>query len=302
MQSIEQEIRAASPSVRESVQTKLMPLYEKEKGALAQAHEAYKDGLIQDRALELKHHEQKAAARASVDAARQAATAEETAREALRKSKLPDIKKDVEEGHVYNEQTGMWEVPKIAGADPTKPPTVKGSEFEKKTLINHDRAKIAVQGLLTTPKDSKETYDELLASSRVSAGLSALPMGVGRQFRSDDYKEAETHAENFVQAFIRQQSGAGRSEVEAEAEARSLIPKVGDTAIQLRDKREQRQAFIEGTYDALSPSGQRSSDFHARKREAERAKTTGPDPLENREILMPDKTIRVRRDGKWVPK
>jgi hypothetical protein len=303
MQEIEQAIRAAPPSVRESVQARLMPLYEKEKGGLAQAHEAYKDKLIQDRALELKHHEQKAAARASVDASREAA-------QRIAKGSIPEVKQDIETGLTFNAVTGQWEQPRIAGADPDKKPVFKGTEFQGKALVNYGRARLAQDGLKSKPEGSAQTYDEILASSPVQSAMTnfTLPVvgKVAAPWRDAAYKEADTYAENYVQAFIRQQSGGAYTDPELEKEARAMLPKYGDTAKQLQDKREQREQFLSGMYSIIGTSGQKGADIDARQREAGRTAVkpdpSKPDPLEGREILMPDKTIKVRRDGKWVPK
>jgi hypothetical protein len=263
MQDIEQEIRAASPSVRESVQARLMPLYEKEKGALAQAHEDYKSGVAQDRELEKLHHTQKAAARAAVDAAREAG-------QRIAKGNIPEVKQDIDTGLTFNAATGQWEQPKIAGAGSDNRPTFKGNEFQGKALVNYGRARIAQEGLRSKVGDGTETAEELLANSPMQSALSNVPYGVTRSWRSDAFKEADTHADNFVQAFIRQQSGGAYGPAELEQEARGMLPKYGDTAEQIKNKREQREQFLSGLYGIIGPSGQKGVEFDAAKREADR--------------------------------
>jgi hypothetical protein len=264
--------------------------------------------LIQDRALELKHHEQRAAQRASVDTSNTATLTQEEARQRIAKAKIPEVKQDIETGMTYNDATKQWEPPKIAGAGPDTKPTFKGNEFQGKALVNYGRARIAQEGLRTTPSGSKETSEELLANSPLQSALSATMPGLGGRpaasMRSDAYKEAETHADNFVQAFIRQQSGGAYGPAELEQEARGMLPRYGDSKEQLQTKREQREQFLSGMYSIIGPSGQKGADYDATKREAERAAKVpaAADPLEGREVLMPDKTIKVRRDGKWVPK
>jgi hypothetical protein len=193
------------------------------------------------------------------------------AEEALRKSRIPEVKKDIEEGHWFNPETNQWETPRMAGADPNKKPKFTGTEFQGKTMINYGRAAIAEEGLREKPKGSNETYEEILANSPISSVAGSIPV-VGRALRSDAYKEADTHAENFVQSFIRQQSGAGFGVAELEAEARSMLPRYGDTKKQLETKREQREQFINGTYAVVGTSGQKGLDIDARTRAAAREK------------------------------
>jgi hypothetical protein len=86
-----------------------------------------------------------------------------------------------------------------------------------------------------------------------------------------------------------------------------MLPRYGDSEQIIQNKREQREQFLNGMYSIIGSSGQKSVDIDAARREADRAahpaKETKPvDPLEGREAVFPDKSIRVRRDGKWVPK
>jgi hypothetical protein len=194
----------------------------------------------------------------------------DAAAEALRKARIPEVKKDIEEGHWFNPATNEWEVPRIAGTDPNKKPKFTGTEFQGKTMINYGRAAIAEEGLRKKPEGSDETYEEVLANSPFSSLGGSVPL-VGRTLRSSAYKEADTHAENFVQSFIRQQSGAGFGVAELEAEARSMLPRYGDTKKQLETKREQREQFINGTYAVVGTSGQKGLDIDARNRAAGRA-------------------------------
>ena len=201
MQNIQQTIRETPAAYRDSVKARLAPLYEAEQAKVTQQHEMFKDEMTQRRALEIKHHEQKAAARASVDAARAAELAAEKAQQDIAKGKIPEVKQEVETGFIYNPETREWEQPRIAGTGPDTKPVFKGNEFQGKALVNYGRAKIAHEGL-------RGPVEEALSSSPLQSALSSAPFGVARPLRSGAYKEAETHADNFVQAFIRQQSGA----------------------------------------------------------------------------------------------
>jgi hypothetical protein len=301
MQRMQNMIDNTPPAYQDSVKAKLAPLLAQEEAKLAQAGAAYKDALTQHRALELKRHEQLAAQRASQDAAASAELARQEAAQRIKKGQEPQLREDVESKHIYNPETGQYEAPKIAGQDPNQKPTFKGNEFQGKALVNYGRARIAQEGL--TPEAEK-----VLANSTLQAALSGFTLPVvgkvGATLRDNAYKEADSAAENFVQAFIRQQSGAGFGAAELEAEARTMIPKYGDTEQQLASKREQREQFLSGMYSVIGTSGQKGVDIDARQREAGRATkaTAKADPLEGREILMPDKSIQVRRGGKWVPK
>jgi hypothetical protein len=287
------------------VQAKLAPVYQQEQAVLAQQHEAYKDQLIQHRALELKRHEQLAAQRASQDAAASAELARREATQRIRKGEEPVLREDVESKHIYNPETGQYEAPKIAGQDPDKKPVFKGTEFQGKALVNYGRARIAQEGL--TPEAEK-----VLANSPLQAALSGFTLPVvgkvGATWRDDAYKEADTHSENFVQAFIRQQSGGAFTDPELEKEARSMLPKYGDTEKQLTSKREQREQFLSGMYSVIGTSGQKGADIDARQREADRERRNQEKPPATRkydegdEAVWPDQTIRVFRNGKWVRK
>ena len=254
------------------------------------------------RQLELKIEDQKAKQRADQDAAAAADLARQKAKEDLKKARIPEVKQDVETGLTYDEATGEWRQPRIAGTDPNTKPAFKGTEFQGKALVNYGRARIAQEGL----KGNNET---ILAESPLQSAVTSLPYGVGRGFRSEEYKEADDHAENFVQAFIRQQSGGAYTPTELETEARAMLPKYGDTKNQIANKREQREQFLNGLYSIIGSSGQKGVEIDAAKREAERASNAKPPGVkstskyeEGDEAVWPDKTIRVYRDGKWVPK
>lgn len=302
MQKIQDKINATPPAYRDSVIEGLTPIYENEQNKLKQLHEVYKDEMTQRRALELKREDQLAGARSRVDAARAAELAAEKARQDIAKGKEPTLREDVETKHIYNPETGMYEAPKIAGADSSTKPAFKGTEFQGKALVNYGRARIAQEGL-------RGDGEKVLAESPLQAALSAVPMGAGRSLRSDEYKEADTHADNFVQAFIRQQSGGAYTDPELEKEARAMLPKYGDTEKQLQTKREQREQFLSGMYSVIGSSGQKGVDIDAAKRAADRERAAAEKPPaasqkyeEGTEAVWPDKTIRVYRNGKWVPK
>lgn len=293
MERIQKALSDAAPGDREALEARLKPYYDNEKSKLGQVHEAYKDELIQHRALTMKMHEQRAAQRASEDAAQAAELSAIKERQAIEEGKIPKVKQDVETGLTYNPQTKEWEAPRIAGTGPDTKPAFKGSEFQGKALVNYGRARLAHEGLNTTPTGGTETAEQTLADSPLQSVMSTI--GVGRSMGNPAYREAETHAENFVQAFIRQQSGGAYGKEELETEARSMLPKYGDTPKQIEAKREQREQFLSGMYSIIGPSGQKGVTIDANKREAGRE-------LEGREAVFPDKTIRVRRNGQWVPK
>jgi len=293
-----QDIDKEPPSRRAGARAAVEPILQQEQARIAQEQAIYQDK------MKTRHELLKLRAEQLYGAPKNTA---ETAKilQDIKKGEEPTLREDVETKHVYNPETRQYEVPKIAGADPNKKPAFKGSEFQGKTLGNLGRAIIADEGL-------KGENEKLLTNSPWSATVGSLPYGVGRGLRTDAYKEADTHAENFVQAFIRQQSGAGYSVAELEAEARSMLPRYGDTEKQLQSKREQREQFISSAYGIVGPSGQKGLDIDAAKRAAERERSLAAekekkpeakaDPLEGREALLPDKTIVVRRNGKWVPK
>ena len=197
------------------------------------------------------------------------------ARQRIKKGDEPVVRQDVETGLIYNPATGEYEQPKIAGGDNRKP-VFKGTEFQGKTLVNSIRSQLAVDDL--TP-DAEKT----LSSSPISSALGSVGI---RSFQSQEYKDADTARENFVQAFIRQQSGAGFSAKELEAEARSMTPEYGDTEAQLSQKRAQRDAFVGGTRDVVGGANnqrildQRVEEVRAEKAARKAAREEKKDPRE----------------------
>ena len=300
MQDIQNMIMNTPPAYRDAVKEKLTPVYQNEAAKLELQRAEWKDQMTQYRALELKRHEQLANQRASQDAAAAADLARQRARQEIKKGQEPALREDVEGKHIFNPATGEYEPARIAGADPNQKPVFKGTEFQGKALVNYGRARIAQEGL--TPEAEKTLANSPLQSAMTNFTLPIVGKAAA-PWRDDAYKEADTHAENYVQAFIRQQSGGAYTDPELEKEARAMLPKYGDTEQQLASKREQREQFLNGMRSVIGPSGQKGADIDARQREAGRAaKPAAADPLEGREILMPDKTIKVRRNGQWVPK
>jgi hypothetical protein len=249
-------INRTPPADREAVERYLSPLMEIEKGKISRMQEIHKDKLIQHRALELQHHKDQADRQSREDAAY-------AAQQLREKNAIPEVKQDIETGLTFNPETKQWEKPRIEGASPDQKPTFKGTDAQQKTLVNLGRAKIAHEGL-------KGGGEDALSDSPLQSAVSSLPLGVGRSMRSDVYKEAETHADNFVQAFIRQQSGGAYTPAELETEARAMLPKYGDTAKQIETKREQREQFLSGLSSVVGPSGQKILEIDAAQRTRER--------------------------------
>ena len=297
MIDIENEIRRAPPGYKDTLRERLTPLYENEKAKLGQQQTIYADTLKRHHEREKLVEEATISARKRVDEANEAA-------QRIAKGNIPDVKQDVETGHTYNANTGQWEAAKIAGADPNRKPVFKGTEFQGKALVNYGRARLAHEDLVAEEGKGEKT----LSSSPLQSAISSLPLAP-KSIRSEDYKEADTAADNFVQAFIRQQSGGAYTDAELEKEARAMLPRYGDTDKQLAGKREQRSQFLSGLHSIIGSSGQKIIDIDAAERErmrteraAKKGDTKAADPLEGREALFPDKTIRVRRNGEWVPK
>lgn len=292
----------APGGVREGLAARLEIPMQMEMEKVKQAHELWKERQLLRRQLELKRQDQLGNQRPAQDAAEAADLARQKALEDLKKARIPEVKQDIDTGLTYNETTGQWEQPRIAGTDGARP-VFKGTDAQNKALINYGRA-LPAHLDLSKQTASGETYEQVLASSPVQSAISSLPYGVGRGFRSEDYKAADTYAENFVQAFIRQQSGGAYTPSELEAEARGMLPRYGDTQQQIDFKRGQREQFLSGMASVVGPRGQKIVEMDMADRVAREnaAKTQKPDPLDGREILMPDGSIKVRRNGKWVAK
>jgi len=237
MERIAQEIRSAPASHREAIIARAAPYIEQEKARLAQAHEKYQSDLIEFRARRTAAETAKVGQQKSIND-------DLEAQQRIEKGKSPD--RVTHDGNIFERdpRSGIW---KDVTPGSTGQPVFKGTEFQGKALINHNRARLALDTL--TPEAEK-----VLSTSPVQTLIGTTGGGVGRALQAGDYREAHTAADNFVQAFIRQQSGGAYTDAELEAEARGMLPKQGDTARQIEDKRGQREAFVNGLHAVLGSS------------------------------------------------
>jgi hypothetical protein len=188
--------------------------------------------------------------------------ANEKTRQEIEKGKIPALVEKVDEKYERNPVTGAYEKARIAGVDPNQRPTFQGTEFQGKALVNYGRARLAHEGLAGGG-------EELLATRGGQAALGSVPL-VGQSLQNEKYKQADIHSENFVQAFIRQQSGGAYTATELEKEARGMLPKYGDPPKVLEQKRAQREQFINSMHSIIGPSGQRVVDYDIAQEKAQR--------------------------------
>lgn len=176
----------------------------------------------------------------------------------IAKGEEPTLREDVENKLAYDPITKTYRRPNIEGADPNARPTFKGTEFQGKALVNYGRARLGHDVLLSGDNE------KVLAEGGAQAAVGATPF-VGNALMSAKYRNAFIASENFVQAFVRQQSGGAFTNTELEKEARSMLPRVGDKPNELAQKRAQREQFIGGLSSIIGPNGVKAAEYDLKK-------------------------------------
>ena len=98
---------------------------------------------------------------------------------------------------------------------------------------------------------------EPVADALVSRGeriAGAVPLGVGREFQSDDFQVAENAGNEFLQAILRKDTGAAITEQEQVLYGRTYLPQPGDGPAVLEAKRQARIRAINAIEAGMSPS------------------------------------------------
>lgn len=187
----------------------------------------------------------------------------EKAQNEARKGREPELRKreDVEDGAYYDAATGTYRKPRVEGADPDAKPTyIPKTEAQGKAFSYYGRSRLGHEGL--TPE-----AENILASSPLQGALvKSLPSQV-----SDKYREAYNNSEHFVQAFVRSLSGANIPDTELEKEARTMIPRYGDSPAQIEAKRLQRAMFVAGQATIIGDRGVKAAEWEMKKLRGETA-------------------------------
>ena len=234
MQRIQQEIRRTPPAYQDSVRERLKPVYDNEVAKLGRIHEAYKDQLIEDRAQTQMHHQQKAAARASVDAARAAGLNATKSQQEIDKGKAPE--RVTHEGQIFERVDGKWVDVTPGGGD--RP--VKLSDRQSMDLGFYERGKRALADL--GEGDRLNGWYEWYASG--------MPV-IGNSLVSKEFQGQLNAAREFAAIVLRRESGAAVTDKELSQVIDRYLPKPGtdpQTAIQ---KQFMREGQVQSFRDAL---------------------------------------------------
>ena len=221
MTKIQNIIRNTPASDRDSMKLRMEPYLEVERKKLADVHEEYKSQLIQDRALELQHHKDRAAA--AGDVANVAKINEEIA--ALR---VPKIQKLEGDEYERNKVTGVYEPVRTSDAG-TARPKVKLTAEQQKAMTFH--------GWTSLAEEQMQGKENLLSEGIAQELAGKIPF-VGNKVQSAEYRRVRGAAERFVQGFLRDISGAVVGPEEIAKHMNSFLPKYGDKAADIADKKE----------------------------------------------------------------
>jgi hypothetical protein len=233
------------------------------------------------------------------DAARAAELAATEAQQRIAKGKAPD--RVTHEGQIYERQdNGTWKDVTPGGGDRAP----KLTEGQAKDLGFYERGKRALADLGDGEK--LNGWYEWYASG--------MPL-IGNSLVSKEFQGQLNAAREFAAIVLRRESGAAVTDKELAQVLDRYLPKPGtdpETAIQ---KAYMREGQVQSFRDALGDKGAAADRFDKRfdverqmlaVEKAKLAKGTkesgAADPLEGREAVWPDQTIRVRRNGQWVPK
>jgi len=127
--------------------------------------------------------------------------------------------------------------PGVAGGN------VKFTEGQSKDNVYATRARGALEVL------------EPVASALTRRGERAaelVPLGIGREFQSDDYQVAQQAGTEFLQAILRKDTGAAITQGETESYGRTYLPQPGDSDAVLETKRQARIRAINAIESGMS--------------------------------------------------
>jgi hypothetical protein len=137
--------------------------------------------------------------------------------------------------------------------------TLNPTESQGKAKLFSTRAKQA-DDVLATIKDYSP------AAINLKNGVESLPLGLGavggyvaNKSLSDSSQKAEQAQRNFVNAVLRQESGAAIGQSEFENAKRQYFPQPGDSAAVIKQKANNRKTAIDGLNTMAGPLGKSGS-------------------------------------------
>jgi hypothetical protein len=250
---INRKIATTPLADREAVAAALEPQMKLEQGKLAQAHEEYKNQLIQDRAIELEHYRQ-------VYGAPKAAAETTHLQAQTRKEGIiedPDAKFTVG-------PDGVARPLPIEGGSPDRPPPLPKNEFQLKSV------KYAEQ-----MQEAEKIVGEGSALRQKPSGIgSQLPV-VGGYLQTDAYRRERSAAERWVFNKLRSESGATIRPDEIDKEVKAYFPLPSDDAKTIADKTAARKTATEGMVESSGREGKSYIEWKNKRAAAEETAKKG---------------------------
>src|SRR6187455_2109545 len=281
MQRIQNIIRDTPPSQRDSVVEALKEPYAQEQAQLAQQNAVYQDKLKSRHDLiKLQEEQRQKAAR---DAADVAHVNQQTNTGNI--IEMPDGKK------YRQDASGKLRPIEIEGVtnDPSKPPSPKMTAEQAKSQKFH--------GWTSLAEEQMGGKEKLLADGLQQELAGKVPF-VGNKLQASEYRRVRGAAERFVQGFLRDISGAVISPEEMVKHQQTFLPRYGDDARAIADKKAAREQIINGLYASAGP-GQKISDWETERRHTARA---AQETKLNEEMSGKDKSKTYEKNGvfrKW---
>jgi hypothetical protein len=246
----------------------------------ARQNEVWKEQLQAKRAWDLEQQKQKAGAAENI-----ARTEREQAQANAARLVDPD-------GKMVMGPDGVLRPPRTEGVA-NQLPTAKLNEADKKTVSFYSSMKLAEEQL--------KGKEQILANGLQDEALGKTPF-VGNALMRRQYRMAKNAAELWVDQYNIHQTGAASRDNEWDRRFRNTIPRYGDDAAAIEQKRQSREAIMQGLYTGLGTQSGRAVADAAVKDNLTRLQNTR-DTLNNEmKDRFPDAvrgTVKTRiRNGK----
>jgi hypothetical protein len=202
----------------------------------ARQNEAWKEQLQAKRAWDLEQQKQKAGAAENI-----ARTEREQAQANAARLVDPD-------GKMVMGPDGILRPPKTEGVA-NQLPTAKLNEADKKTVSFYSTMKLAEEQL--------KGKEQILATGLQDEALGKTPF-VGNALMRRQYRMAKNAAEMWVDQYNIHQTGAASRDNEWERRFRNTIPRFGDDATIIEQKRQAREGIMQGLYTGLGTQSGRA--------------------------------------------
>ena len=167
------------------------------------------------------------------------------------------------EGKLVRNDDGSYSPPRITGVDPNAAPFPKMTAEQAKDQKFHMWTSLAEEQLNGNDKILAEGLKDQLAGKVPFAGNKVM---------SAKYRRTYAAAERFIQGFLRDISGAAIAPEEMAKHQATFLPRYGDDAATIADKKAARDNVINGFYSASGP-GHVISDYYTKQRQDTQAAT-----------------------------